>query len=138
LYVNTVTDYWYYSNNDYCYYSNNDYYNSYCVYSKDHVECGSGFIAKLTMPNSSNPVTVLVTNHHVIHDLSAARESTYQFSYLRKDSDTTPDPINGQDLIPQNVQGFYTCEEQARVSETSKYMKFKCQYSHDLLRSHVT
>ena len=68
------------------------------------------------MPNSSTPVTVLVTNHHVIHNLNEALEATYQFSYMRSDSISTPDPISGKDLIPHNGQGFYTCMESDRVS----------------------
>ena len=71
---------------------------------------GTGFIANLTMPNSSSPVTVLVTNHHVIHNLSEAREATYQFSYLRSDSDDTPRLLKGNCLISQNTE-FYTCED---------------------------
>ena len=68
------------------------------------------------MPNSSSPVTVLVTNHHVMHNLSEALEATYQFSYMRSDNDDTPCPIRGKDLIPHNGQGFYTCMESDRVS----------------------
>ena len=70
------------------------------------------------MPNTSNPVTVLLTNHHVIHNLSEALEATYQFSYLRSDSDNNPEPIRGEDLIPDNNQVFHTCVESDRVSTT--------------------
>ena len=86
------------------------------VCSAEGTELGTGFIANLTMPNSPSPVTVLVTNHHVIHNLDEALESTYQFSYLRSDSANTPDPILGEELIPRNKQGFYTCIESERVS----------------------
>ena len=78
---------------------------------------GSGFIASLTMPNSPGPVTVLVTNHHVIHNLNEALDATYQFSYIRSDSVDTPDPISGRDLIPANQGGFFTCMEIDRVSK---------------------
>ena len=73
---------------------------------------GTGFIANFTMPNSSNPVTVLVTNHHVIHNLSEALEATYQFSYLCPDSTDSPHPIEGKKLILQNHHRLYTCKEQ--------------------------
>ena len=91
---------------------------------------GTGFIANFTMPNTSSPVTVLVTNHHVIRDLSEALEATYQFSYLRSDSDNNPEPIRGEDLIPHNNQGFYTCMESDRVS--TKYDKnfHRCPNEH--------
>ena len=69
------------------------------------------------MPKISSPVTVLVTNHHVIHNLDEALDSTYEFSFLQQDSDSTPDMIHGQELIPQNSQGFFTCMESVRVSE---------------------
>ena len=72
---------------------------------------GTGFIANLTMPKSSTPVTVLVTNHHVIHNLDEALEATYQFSYLRSNNTDTPDPIQGKYLVSQNRHGFYTCED---------------------------
>ena len=68
------------------------------------------------MPNTSSPVTVLVTNNHVIKTLDEALEATYQFSYLRSDSDDTPHPIRGVDLILRNNHGFYTCEECDGVS----------------------
>ena len=68
------------------------------------------------MPNSSSPVTILVTNHHVIHNLREALEATYQFSYLRSDSSNTPHAIKGKDLISQDKQTFYTCNEYERVS----------------------
>ena len=84
--------------------------------SAEGTEIGTGFIANFTMPNSSSPVTVLVTNHHVIHNLSEALEATYQFSYLRSDSDDNPPLIRGKDLIPQDTQRFYTCKEQEGVS----------------------
>ena len=86
------------------------------AYSTKGTMVGTGFIANFTMPNSSNPVTVLVTNHHVIHNLSEALEATYQFSYLRSDSDDNPPPIRGKDLIPQDTQRFYTCKEHEGVS----------------------
>ena len=63
------------------------------------------------MSGSPEPVTVLVTNHHVLHNLSEAIDATYEFSYLRQDSPHTPDPIQGVDLIPQNARGFNTCKE---------------------------
>ena len=68
------------------------------------------------MPESSSPVTVLVTNHHVIHNLSEALEATYQFSYMRSDSNDTPRPIKGKDLISQDKQTFHTCKENEGVS----------------------
>ena len=86
------------------------------AYSTKGTMVGTGFIGNFTMPNSSNPVTVLVTNHHVIHDLSEALEATYQFSYLRSDSADNPPPIRGKDLIPQSTQRFYTCKELEGVS----------------------
>ena len=73
---------------------------------------GTGFIANFTMPNSSTPVTVLVTNHHVIHNLNEALKATYQFSYLRINVDDTPPPIKGKYLISQNHREFYTCKDQ--------------------------
>ena len=84
------------------------------ICSADGIELGSGFIASLTMPNGL--VTVLVTNHHVIHNLNEAMDATYQFSYIRSDSVDTPDPIKGADLIPANPEGFSTCMETDRVS----------------------
>ena len=86
------------------------------IYSEEGTEIGTGFIANFTMPNSSTPVTVLVTNHHVIHNLNEALESTYQFSYLRSDDDDTPRPIKGRDLISQDNQTFHTCKELEGVS----------------------
>ena len=71
------------------------------------------------MPNSQGLVTVLVTNHHVIHNLNEAMDATYQFSYIRSDSVDTPDPIKGVDLIPANPEGFSTCMEIDRVSVSS-------------------
>ena len=68
------------------------------------------------MPKTSKPVTVLVTNHHLIHNLDEALEATYQFSYLQLNSDDTPRPIRGVDLIPRNNHGFYTCKECDKVS----------------------
>ena len=88
------------------------------AYSAKGTMFGTGFIANLTMPNSSSPVTVLVTNHHVIHNSSEALEATYQLSYMRSDSDDTPRPISGEELIPQNIQRFYTCKEYEGVSIT--------------------
>ena len=77
---------------------------------------GTGFIANFTMTKTSKPITVLLTNHHVIHNLNEALEATYQFSYLRSNSDDTPHPIRGVDLIPRNNHGFYTCKECDGVS----------------------
>ena len=88
------------------------------AYSAEGTEIGTGFIANFTMPNSSSPVTVLVTNHHVIHNLSEALEATYQFSYMRSDSNNTPCLISGEELIPQNIQRFYTCKDNEGVSIT--------------------
>ena len=68
------------------------------------------------MPESSSPVTVLVTNHHVIHNLSEALEATYQFSYMRSDSNDTPRPIKGKGLISQDKETFHTCKEYEGVS----------------------
>lgn len=68
------------------------------------------------MANSPAPVTVLVTNHHVIHNLNEALDATYHFSYIRSDSVDTPDPIDGKDLIPANPEGLTTCMETDRVS----------------------
>ena len=71
----------------------------------------TGFIANLTIPKSSTPVTVLVTNHHVIHNLNEALKATYQFSYMRSDSDNTPPPVKGKSLILQEHHGFYACKD---------------------------
>ena len=79
---------------------------------------GSGFIASLTMPSTSNPVTVLLTNHHVIHNLDTARKATYQFSYLELDGTDTPNAILGEHLIPKNSQKFYTSPERYGVSKS--------------------
>ena len=89
------------------------------IYSANGIELGSGFIGSLTMPNSKGLVTVLVTNHHVIHNLNEAMDATYQFSYIRSDSVDTPDPLKGVDLIPANPEGFSTCMEIDRVSVSS-------------------
>ena len=86
------------------------------AYSAEGTMTGTGFIANFTFPNSSSPITVLVTAHHIIHNLSEALEATYQFSYLRPGSDDNPPPIRGKDLIPENTQRFYTCEEDDGVS----------------------
>ena len=84
-------------------------------YRADGIELGTGFIASLTMP--AGLITVLVTNHHVIHNLNEALDATYQFSYIRSDSVDTPDPISGTDLIPANDEGFSTCMEIDKVSK---------------------
>ena len=55
----------------------------------------------------------------MIYDLSAACESSHQFSYLQKGSDNMLDPISREDLISQSPQVFYTCPEQTGVSETT-------------------
>ena len=88
------------------------------AYSAEGTVIGTGFIANFTMPDSSTPVTVLVTNHHMIHNLNEALESTFQFSYMRSHSDDTPRAIFGRELIPQNIQRFHTCKEYEGVSIT--------------------
>ena len=100
------------------------------IYSAKGKMYGTGFIAKFTMPNSSTPVTVLVTNHHVIHNLNEALEATYQFSYMRSDSTDTPPPIEGKKLILENHHGFYTYKEQ-HVSSHS-YSTIMC-HRYDLI-----
>ena len=70
---------------------------------------GTGFIGNLTMPDLSSPVTVLVTNHHVIQNLNEAVAATYKFSYLRDDN--LSHVIKGKELISQNPHRFYTCKD---------------------------
>lgn len=70
---------------------------------------GTGFIGNLTMPNSSSPITVLVTNHHVIQNLNEALAATYKFSYLSDDN--MSHVIKGKELISQNPRRFYTCKD---------------------------
>jgi len=83
---------------------------------------GTGWVAKLTLKDRT--VTVLLTNHHVLGNLEIARsaDTEYQFAYLYPDSERNPAVIYGNELIPDNKDGFHTCHISDEVSCTSRHV----------------
>lgn len=83
---------------------------------------GTGWVAKLTLKDRT--VTVLLTNHHVLGNLEIARsaDTEYQFAYLYPDSERNPAVIYGNELIPDNKDGFHTCHAIDEVSCTSRHV----------------
>lgn len=63
-------------------------------------------------------MTVLLTNNHMLWNLEIARsaDTEYQFAYLDLDSERNPAVIYGNELIPDNRDGFYTCHQKDEVS----------------------